>query len=381
MYFMNLAEASIAQPPVIRKSNELIEARYRLSIWEQRLILTLLSNVTSRDEDFKRYKIRVSDFMHQWQLNDDSHSLYEKVQDAADSLLTKTIQLSDDPTTSEMVSWLAYVKYKRGSGLVEMEFHSSLKPYLLQLRKHFTQYQLNHVINFRNQYSIRIYELLKIRVFRANEGSFSRCFKYDELRSLLAIEDDEYSIFWNFKSRVIVPAVEEISANTDLEITDVKYGKTGRKISNITFFVKLKPDDGILPFQLEIEEEPAKEVLHPVVERLTNLGFAVETAKKYKNRFGVKRIDRNIAYVMAKKEAGLVKDIPSFLNSAIKEDMGGAWEVEQAKAEQKKAEILSQSAKREEEADLAHLKMLAEKGGIPLETLLPKKQKEVSKTA
>lgn len=381
MYFMNLAEASTTQPPIIRKSNELIEARYRLSIWEQRLILTLLSNVTSKDEDFKRYKIRVADFMKQWQLNDDSHSLYEKVQDAADSLLTKTIQLSDDPTTSEMVSWLAYVKYKRGSGLVEMEFHASLKPYLLQLRKHFTQYQLNHVINFRNQYSIRIYELLKIRVFRAEDGAFTRSFKYDDLRSLLAIEDGEYAMFWNFKSRVIVPAVEEISANTDLEITDVSYGKTGRKISDITFSVKVKPDNGILPFQLEMEEEPAKEVLHPVVERLINLGFALETAKKYKTRFGVKRIDRNIAYARAKQEAGLVKDLPSFLNSAIKEDMGGAWEVEQAKEEQKKTEMKEHSAKREEQAELAHLKMLAEKGGIPLETLLPKTQKEAIKAA
>lgn len=380
MYFMNLAEASTTQLSVIRKSNELIEARYRLSIWEQRLILSLLTNVTSKDEDFKRYNIRVADFMKQWELNDDSHSLYEKVQDAADSLLTKTIQLSEDPTTSEMVSWLAYVKYKRGSGLVEMEFHASLKPYLLQLRKHFTQYQLNHVVNFRNQYSIRIYELLKIRAFRADEGVFTRSFKYDDLRSLLAIEDGEYAMFWNFKSRVIIPAVEEISRNTDLEITDVVYGKTGRRVSDITFCIKVKPDDEIQSFQLEMEEKPAEEVLHPVVERLISLGFALETAKKYKARFGVKRIDRNIAYAIAKQEVGLVKDLPCFLNSAIKEDMGGAWEVEQAKAEQEQTERRAQSAKREEQAELAHLKMLAKQGNVPLETLLPKKQKEAIKT-
>ena len=362
---MKLKVVKNTSPQVIRKSNELIEARYRLSIWEQRLILTLLANITKQDADFKRYHVRVADFAGMWQLDSDN-SLYEKVQDAADSLVGKTVQLSDDPSVSETVSWLSYVRYKRGSGEIEMEFHSSLKPYLLQLQKHFTQYQLGHVVNFKNQYSIRIYELLKMEVFKHPDGSFVKDFKYDDLRALLGISDDEYTLFGNFKMRVISPAIAEICSHTDLNIEEVRYGKTGRKVTDITFVVKIRPIVEALQLQME---EPPKE--HPIVDLLISLGFAVETARKYKTRFGVKRIERNIGYAKAKQETGLVKDFPSFLNAAITEDMGGAWEVAQTKEVEVKTAKQAQAAKREEQAELAHLQKMAEMAGVPLEVLAP----------
>jgi plasmid replication initiation protein len=367
---MKIKTASVTPLQVIRKSNELIEARYRLSIWEQRLVLTLLTQVSPKDEYFKRYKIDISALAKLWQLDGSyATAIYEEVQSAADSLVGKMIQLSDDPTISKTVSWLAYVEYKRGSGEVEMEFHSSLKPYLLQLQRHFTQYQLSHVVNFRNQYTIRIYELLKMEVFKHPYGAFSKDFKYEELRLLLGVDANEYKLFGHFKSRVIDPSVKEICTHTDLNIEEVCYGKTGRKITDITFVVKIRPVVEALQLQME---EPPKE--HPIVELLSSLGFALETARKYKTKYGVKRIERNISYAKAKQEVGLVKDFPSFLNTAITEDMGGAWEVAQTKEVEVKTAKQAQAAKREEQAELAHLKMMAERAGIPLETLLPKKQ-------
>ena len=78
---------------------------------------------------------------------------------------------------------------------------------------------------------------------------------------------------------------------------------------------------------------------------------------------------------MAKKQEGIVKDIPPYLNKAIVEDMGGGWEVMQSKQNQEKAEQQAQAAKREQAAELAHLKTMAERAGVPLEDLLPKKAK------
>jgi hypothetical protein len=364
---MKKKTATVTSLQVIRKSNELIEARYRLNIWEQRLVLTLLMQISPKDDDFKRYKVNVTELANLWQLDGSyATALYEEVQNAADSLVGKTIQLSDDPTISETVSWLSYVKYKRGSGEVEMEFHSSLKPYLLQLQKHFTQYQLGHVVNFKNQYSIRIYELLKMEVFKYPDGSFVKDFKYDDLRVLLGISDNEYTLFGNFKMRVIAPAVTEICSHTDLNIEEVRYGKTGRKVTDITFVVKVRPVVEALQLQME---EPPKE--HPIVDLLISLGFAVETARKYKTQFGVKRIERNVGYAKAKQETGLVKDFPAYLNQAIREDMGGAWETAQAQQKQQKTEQQMQAAKREEQAELAHLQRMAEMAGVPLDVLRP----------
>jgi plasmid replication initiation protein len=362
---------------VIRKSNELIEARYRLSVWEQRLILTLLMQVSAKDEDFKRYKIGISELAKLWNLGNNYTACYEDVQKAAESLVTKAIQISDDPSISKVVSWLAYVEYKHGSGEVEMEFHSELKPYLLQLKKHFTQYQISHTISFRNQYTIRVYELLKMEAFKAVEGTFSRHFSYAELRELLALEDKEYQMISDFKKRIIDPSVNEINLHTDLAIESVTYGKTGRKITDMTFVVRMLA-----------ESKTAAPVLpkggkdHPVVSELIALGFSEETAKKYKKRYGVTRIKRNLDYVVAKQKEMKIKDVAAYLNQAIQEDLAEASVQSEAEKAKTRAEIDVACIAREQSLLLAHVQRLSEATGTPLEKLLsPEEIKLIKKKA
>jgi len=306
-----------------------------------------------------------------WQLDSDK-SLYRKVQEAADSLVGRTVQLSDDPAISETVSWLAYVKYRRGSGEVEMEFHSSLKPYLLQLQKHFTQYQLGHVVNFKSQYSIRIYELLKMEAYKAEKGNFSRKFVYQDLRLLLEVGEKEYSLFADFRRWVINPAVAEISSHTDLDIVEVDYTKTGRKITGIVFFVKVRSAEEVSTLQLEMEEEPKTPPLHHIVEKLVELGFALDMAKRYKNKYGVRKIERNIAYTLAKRDAGVIKDIPAYLNTAISEDLGQAWDAERKQTAKKQATTQKVVEQREKQAEAAHMQKMAELAGVPVDDLFSK---------
>lgn len=353
---------------VVRKSNDLIEARYRLTVEEQRLVLLLSTAISPEDEDFKDYEIKVSAFAHTFNL-EKRKAIYKSVEEAARELAGKTINLSKNGK-KVYASWLSYVEYVEGSGLLKLRFDKSLKPYLLQLKKHFTQYNLSSVINFRSSYSIRFYEFLKMETWKAKEGRFEKKFNISEYRSILGIDKKAYSVFSDFRKRVIEPTVSEISNHTELNILNVKYLKTGRKITTICFVVEVVNNLDKFP---NLENQPTEEKLHPIIENLINMGFSAETARKYKTRFGVKCIERNIAYAKAKQEAGLVKDFPSYLNQAIKEDMGGAWEIAQTKQEQDKAEKQAQAAKREEQADLTHLKKLAEQAGVPLETLLPKK--------
>ena len=359
----------------VRKSNQLIEARYRLTLGEQRLILHLCSLIHSSDKDFKSYEIRVKDFAKMFGL-EKRNNIYKAVEKAAKELAGKRLDISRDGKEI-YVSWLSYVEYAEGSGIVKVEFHKSLKPYLLQLQEYgnFTKYQVNHVVSFKSQYSIRLYELLKQKAFTAEKRKFIRCFEIESLRSILGIAVNEYEVFSNLRRKVIEPAIEEVSEYTDLEITDVHYGKTGRKITDITFYVTILTADELPTLQLEMEEEPPKEQPHPIIEQLISIGFAVETAQRYKTKYGIKRIERNIAYTLAKQQEGVVKDIPAYLNMAIKEDMGGGWEVAKTKAVEEKTQQQTVSNQREKQAELAHLQKMAEMARVPLETLLPKQPK------
>ena len=367
------------QQIVIKKSNDLIEARYKLTLEEQRLVLLLSSTIHKDDEDFKDYEIRVSDFVQMFGL-EKRKAIYKAVEDAARDLSGKKIDLSNGKERI-YASWLSYVRYIEGSGVVQLRFDKSLKPYFLQLKNclhGFTQYNLATVINFKSTYSIRLYELLKMKVWKAEssgKNEFEKSFEIDEYRQILGIDKKAYPVFADFRKRVIDTTVLEISEQTELNIFETKYIKTGRKITGITFVVKIRQADETQALKLEREEEPPKEQVHPIVERLISLGFAVETASKYKTRYGVKRIERNIAYTLAKQQEGVVKDIPAYLNMAIKEDMGGGWEVVKTKAAEEKTQQQTVSHKREEQAELAHLQKMADMAGVPLETLLPKKGK------
>ena len=371
------------QTPVIRKSNELIEARYKLSVAEQRLVLLLASEISPADEDFKSYQIRVDDFAKMFGL-ENCKAMYKEVQKAAKELVSKRIDLSKNGKEI-YTTWLSYVEYVDGSGLVNLEFHGSLKPYFLQLKSHYTQYHLSHVMDFKSQYSMRLYEILKMDAYKAKNGYFDKNISVLELRFILGVDKKDYSLFADFKKRAVEPAAKEISSKTDLNINDVRYGKTGRKITNITFCIKIRTEDETKRQQTDLRIEnktPEKENKnHPIIESLVSLGFSIEIAKTYKNKHGVKKIERNIAYTLAKKEAGLVKDVPAYLNMAIENDYGGGvWETEnqkKAQAQANKAQLeKEQLAKKAQEAKNIADKKAQSQQAFDRFLVLPQEQQE-----
>ena len=47
---------------MVRKANSLIEATYKLSAIEQKIVLYLVSTITLSDEDFKPYQFKIKKF-------------------------------------------------------------------------------------------------------------------------------------------------------------------------------------------------------------------------------------------------------------------------------------------------------------------------------
>ena len=74
---------------IIRKSNQLVEARYRLSLNEQRLVHTLLATISPQDEDFKDYIIKIDDLAKMFDL-EKSNSTYERIQDRKSTRLNSS---------------------------------------------------------------------------------------------------------------------------------------------------------------------------------------------------------------------------------------------------------------------------------------------------
>jgi len=337
----------------IRQSNSLIDASYKIaSVGEGRLIRALIAKINQYDEDFKLYRVSVADFARLFEITD--QAAYEQIKNAADELTSRKIRIENGESWLFM-NWISSAEYIHGNGYIELCFDKKLKPYLLQLKGYYTQYELENIITFKSSYSIRIFELLKAEQFKAgNCGQFKRIFEYDALRKTLGIEDKEYSQFAYFRVNVVDIAVREINANSNIKITKVDYPKIGRKISHIVFYCAK-----VSRTRINVEEQPPilEEVsqnreTHDDVRELVSMGIDEAIAYKWRKKYGVKRIMRNLAYTRAMQKAGKIRDsLTGFLARSIADNLGSAWEEE----EKQKREIHSsrereEASKREEES-------------------------------
>jgi plasmid replication initiation protein len=318
----------------------LIEAKYKLSIHQQRVLFTLLEKIHSSDDDFMHYDIDIGDIAEKFGL-ENGKALYAQMQEAISDLVTKKITIQEGNQTVVM-AWLSYARYTKGQGIVEISFHKDLKPYLLQLKNHFTQYQLSAVARFKSSYSIRFYELLKMNEYLGKGGQFYRKFTIKELREYMQLDDGLYENFKDLRIRVIEPAYKEINEFSDIHIVDIEYLKKGRAVSDIR--ITAEPKNQMM---IDVTEETteAKEDTTEALQALIEFGISEETASKWLDKFDTARVMRNIAYTRARQQEGGVNSPILYFSKAVQDDNGLAW-YEQQQQQQKKA-IREQQGKQE----------------------------------
>ena len=142
---------------VVVKSNKLIEAKYKLSLNEQRLIHTLISKIKSDDEEFKAYYIKVAELKDLFHIEDTTY--YSKIKKITENLLGKTLSIQEKDGLLQ-INWISSAKYIDKRGMVRLKFDPDLKPYLLQLKSYFTAYGLDNILKLKSTYAIRLYEIL-----------------------------------------------------------------------------------------------------------------------------------------------------------------------------------------------------------------------------
>ncbi len=226
----------VSKNAVATMHNKFIEARYRLTLEEQRILLSLISLIQPDDEDFKDYKISVKALA---ELIETKHkNMYRVLNEATDRLMQRIIKIEtldeNNKRMFEKFSFISYAKYKEGEGYLIISIDKHLKPYLLQLKEQFSKVPLKHLFKLRSTYAVRLYELLK-----QYENTGYRVDYLPDLREMLGVEPNEYPRFDNFERRVLKQAIKEINEKTDLEVSYRKK-KTGRKITHIEFEIRLK---------------------------------------------------------------------------------------------------------------------------------------------
>jgi hypothetical protein len=214
---------------LVVKSNKLVEARQRLSIQEQRIILLLISKIRPEDVNFLWYKFQILDLAKFLGI-ETSKGIYIDVRKAVRKLMKRVLTIDRKEQNIDL-HWIEAAAYGE-KGYVKICINQVLKPYLLNLKAHFTKYYIGYVVHLRSTYSIRIYELLK-RFENLGEVSF----EVDRLKNTLGVDHDEYKLYGHFKNKVVLVAQKELHEKTDITFA-FEETKTGKKITGIRFVIK-----------------------------------------------------------------------------------------------------------------------------------------------
>ncbi len=216
------------------KSNHIVSASYRLSVAEQRVILSCIAQVR-RDEqvsDDALYSVRADDLAAM--CGTDQRTAYRDLAAAAERLFDRRVTILFEPDGStravrkRLTRWVQTVDYIEGEGRVELRFGKDILPFLTGLSEQFTRYQLADVAKMTSAHAVRLFELL------AQYGSVGqREISVEELRDWFQLED-RYPSIKDLKRWVLDPAVEQVNQHSPLQVAWTQR-KTGRRVSHLLF--------------------------------------------------------------------------------------------------------------------------------------------------
>lgn len=302
---------------LVVQHNNLVEARYRLSLQEKRLVFWLASQVKHSDKDFKEHILKVKDFAKMAEVRADR--LYSELQNITRRLMQRIITIK--PIGEKrliQIAWLGSADYRIDEGIVALSFHPHLKPFMLELQKNFTVLEFDEVMGLKSIHAVRIFEILK-----QYEEIGKRTINLQELRDFCGIKSTQYKKFNDLKKAVLEIAKREINQKTSISI-EYQEVKTGRKITEISF--SIFTNRSYLNFQQEpktferiekLEREMASKNL--LIEKICEYGFGKRTAQNFLKIATEKEIKESLRAVELQIEKGHVRNTKALVRSAIKE--------------------------------------------------------------
>jgi len=228
----------------VSKSNALNEVRNnRMTISQIRLFTIYLSKINPKNIASREVTFKLEEYAKVMQFKKaNTTRLMRSAEDLLGLTVTywdKTGEYSSDGLRGFVICQIfkrfKFYKNDDGEWLVSIDCHDDVIKLMFDLQKYYFKYQLWNALQLTSPNQQRMYEILKQYEFAgAREVSIK------DLRELLGLKPEEYSLWQNFKVRVLEASQEALANYTDIKFTWEAAGKRGRggKINKLKFYIE-----------------------------------------------------------------------------------------------------------------------------------------------
>ena len=297
--------------------------------------------------------------------DNDKHSRFKQaVENMQKQAFFKIKEKKEHGFEFENIVPIPYVKWTDYHDEVTIRFSPEIMPYLINLKKNFTQHALSDLAELNSKYSIILYRWLSMNYNQYEHYSVKGGRREEQveayrnpsisIRELREMTDtiNDYKRFTHFETRVLKEPLEEINEHTSFNVSYDKI-KKGRSIDSIVFhitkkpvarndFYKLEEEDPIY-LQDKANKEQAEELLagkalkskytkllldnmllspYEMTDTSLMAGLQAHVYPLYdelKALRGLNGVKDHLSYVRAKQEAYSKRNVAKYLKKAIEQ--------------------------------------------------------------
>jgi plasmid replication initiation protein len=222
---------------IIKQHNAITEARYEMSALEKNIFYMLLAQLRDDDPESKRYyKINFQELEEKF---GKKIAISELVK-AAQGLVFRVYTIKKENGGELDTSLVSSVENMPEENCIELGVSSMARPYLLALKKDYTEFQLDNALKLKSKYSKRMYEMLS-----QHKNAGKLIISVEELKYRFALIDpktgaDKYPGWHMFAEQILEHPQKELTEHTDITFTYTPK-KTSRKFTHIEFNIFSSP--------------------------------------------------------------------------------------------------------------------------------------------
>lgn len=295
--------------------------------------------------------------------DNDKHSRFKQaVENMQKQAFFKIKEKKEHGFEFENIVPIPYVKWTDYHDEVTIRFSPEIMPYLINLKKNFTQHALSDISELNSKHSIILYRWLSMNYNQYEHYSYKGGRREEQveayrnptisMRELREMTDtvDEYPRFDRLEHRVLKEPIEEINENTSFNVTYDKI-KKGRSIDSIVFHItkKRRADDNSYKledkdYQSDKEEKSRneadllKQAMESKYTRLLIENFLLSPLEmtdtalmaglqknvyplydELKELRGLNGVKDHLSYISSKKEAYSKRNVAKYLKKAIEQ--------------------------------------------------------------